>query len=386
MEVGHQARGPGPVRLRQHVSSILVIVLAIVAAVWMLVDRGKVTDRERQDRAHDVFPAYRRGDIDGFELIQGATKIAIARRPDPGDGGDFHWQMTAPVGERADPAAVDRFIGDLEFAGAIRKVDPSAAPDVNRGFDTPRVRGTLSMKPLVYHFALGGPAPMPEGAAYLRVDGEGTFVVSKDFVASLQSGPDTYRERTVVPYLSIDLAQLDVRGPAGGFSIARVDDVSFKLVDSGLRASREGLDKVWGALGEARAESFLEGADAERALGAAPVRIVMTPKDATRPKGELLLGGVCPAHAEDIVLVRVSPVRASACVPKGVMAGSWPPPTRSSTVACSPRAPTRWRRSPSRRSRRGSPSSVRGRGGAGTSASRRTASLEGRRSTRRTTS
>ena len=63
-------------RLRQHVTSIVMIVVAIVAGIWVLIDRGKVTDRERQDRAHDVFPAYRRGDIDGFELIQGETKLA----------------------------------------------------------------------------------------------------------------------------------------------------------------------------------------------------------------------------------------------------------------------------------------------------------------------
>jgi hypothetical protein len=298
-----------------------MVVLAIVAGVWMLVDRGKVTDRERQDRGHDVFPAYRRGDIDGFELVQGASRVAISRRPDPGDGGDFHWHMTAPVDERADPAAVDRFIGDLEFAGAIRKVDPSAAPDIGRGFDPPRMRGTLSMKPLVYHFALGGPAPIPEGAAYFRVDGEGTFVVSKDFVASLMNGPDAYRERTVVPYLSLDLASLEVRGPAGGFTVQRADDLTFKLAGDGLRASREGLDKVWGALAEARAESFLQDADADHALGPSPVRVLMTPKDAKKPRGELLLGGVCPGHPEDVVLVRLSPVRASACVPKGALPG-----------------------------------------------------------------
>ncbi len=318
-------------KLRQHASSIVAIVLAIVAGVWIFVDRGKISDTERKDREHDVFPAYRRGDIDSLELVQGGQTLRIERRPDVVDGGEAHggrspgaethWQLTSPVDERADPAAVDRFIGDLEFAGVVRKVDPTKAPDVNKGFDPPRVRGTLSMKPLVYHFALGGPAPLPEGAAYFRVDGEGTFVVSKDFVAAVLNGADTYRERTIVPYLSLDLSALEVHTATGTLGVTRVDDISFKLADSGLRASREGLDKVWGALAEARAESFLSDADADRALGPSPVRVVMTPKDKTRPPGELLLGGECPGHPEDVVMIRKAPTRESACVPRGALAG-----------------------------------------------------------------
>lgn len=306
-------------KLRQHVGSLVALVVAIAAGAGYLLDRGTISDVERRDRAHDVFPAYRRADIEALELVIGGTKLRIEKRVDA-DGGDFHWQLTSPVVERTDPAAVDRLIGDLEFAGVVRKVD-GQAPEILHGFDAPRVRGTLSMKTLVYHFALGGPAPLPEGAAYFRVDGEGTFVVSKDFVTALTNGPDAYRDRTVVPYLSLDLAELEVSTPTGGFSLTRVDDVSFKLKGTELRASRELLDKVWGALAEARAETFLRDNDADRALGPAAIKVRMTPKDRAKPVGELLFGGACPAHAEDTVLVRMAPSRVSACVPKGALPG-----------------------------------------------------------------
>jgi len=309
-------------KLPKYLVELAFIAAAVVGGTYTIfVDRGKVTDRERTDRAHDVFPAYRRGDIDSLELDWGKGKLRVERRPDPGDGGDFHWQVTSPVNERADPAAVDRLIGDLEFAGAIRKVDPSAAAEIAKGFDPPRVQGTLSMKPLAYHFALGGPAPVPDGAAYFRVDGEGTFVVSKDFVAALTSGADAYRERSIVPYLSLDLAELTVENPSGGFTVTRVDDTSFKLGKSGLRASRDGMDKVWGALAEARAESFLSEDEAGRALGPSAIRVVMTPRNTSQPRGEILLGGPCPGHPEGLVLVRVSPGKNAACVPKGAAAG-----------------------------------------------------------------
>jgi hypothetical protein len=48
---------------------------------------------------------------------------------------------------------------------------------------------------------------------------------------------------------------------------------------------------------------------------------VMTPKDTKKPAGELLLGGVCPGHPDDVVFVRVAPTRESACVPKGSLDG-----------------------------------------------------------------
>jgi len=315
------AGSEGRVKLRRHIASLTAVALAAAVGVAALVDRGGISDRERNERDHDVFPAYRRGDIDSIEITHGKASFRIERRPDPGDAGDTHWQMTTPVDERADPAAVDRFIGDLEFAGAIRKVDPRTIQEVSKGFDDPEVRGTLSMKPLVYHFALGGPAPLPEGAAYFRVDGEGTYVVSKDFATSLRNGADAYREKSIVPYLSLDLASLEIQSGATTLTLTRVDEISFKIAKSGLRASRDGMDKIWGALAEAHAESFLSDGDADRAIGSSPIHVRMIPKDASKPRGEIAIGDTCPGHPEDVVLIRLSPTRKSACVPKGAVSG-----------------------------------------------------------------
>jgi hypothetical protein len=112
-----------------------------------------------------------------------------------------------------------------------------------------------------------------------------------------------------------------VQTGGGGFTVTRADDVAFRLGDHGLRVSRDGMDKVWSALAEARAESFLTDTEADAAIGVAPIRVLMTPKDASKPKGEILLGGVCPGHAEDVVFIRVAPGRESACVPKGALEG-----------------------------------------------------------------
>jgi hypothetical protein len=302
--------------LAKHRSTLALVLLAIAVAVYAYFDRKTVSDGERKDRENDVFPAYRRQDVARVELVQGEVKLAFERRAD-GDAGDGMWWMTSPRNERADAAAVDKLLGDIEFAGIVRKIEPSSAA----GVDKPRVRGTLTMGPLVYRFSLGDAAPTPAGASYFEVDGEGAFVVSRDFTTSLLKGADAYRERTVVPYLSLELSRLEVKGKGAAFAIERMDDVSFRLPDLGLRASRETLDRVWGALAEGRAESFLTDDAADRAIGPDPVVIAMKPRDASRKDGELLVGAACPGHPDDVVAIRRAPTRLSACVPKGMIPG-----------------------------------------------------------------
>jgi hypothetical protein len=301
---------------KKYGATLVLVVCAAALGLYAYVDRKAVSDAERKERENDVFPAYRRQEVDRIELVQGAVKLIFEKRPS-GDAGDTMWEMTSPRDERADAAEVDKLLGDIEFAGIVRKVDP----DVAAGLDAPRVAGTLTMGRLVYRFALGAPAPTPEGASYFHLDREGTFVVSRDFATSLQKTPDAYRERTVVPYLSLEIEKLSVNGGGDDFTIERMDSVTFRLPELGLRASRETLDRVWGALAEGRAESFLEDSVADGAIGTAPLTIAMKPRDAAKPEGELKVGGVCPGHPEDTVMIRRKPTRLSACVPVGMLSG-----------------------------------------------------------------
>ena len=55
-------------------------------------------------------------------------------------------------------------------------------------------------------FALGGPSPRPAGSSYFRVGAEPPIVVTKELTDALLASADTYRDRTVVPYLATELA------------------------------------------------------------------------------------------------------------------------------------------------------------------------------------
>ncbi len=298
-------------KLGKHAASIALIVAAAgLAAYVLVVDRDKVTDVERAARPKNVFPAFRRDDVSRVVLQSDKERLAFERSV-ASDAGDREWRMTQPRAEVADAAEADKLLGALEFATFVRKVDAAAAAG------PPRVRGSITMGKLVVEFQLGQPAPSPEGASYFSVAGEGTFVVPKELAAQLLKTADDYRSKSFVPYLSIDLARLEVASDAQRYAIERIDEVAFKFADTGLRVSRDRLDRVWLALGEMHADAFLPDADDQH-----PQFVVrMLPKDGGRPVGELAVVGECPGIPNDLVVVRRSPSRLVACVPKVVAEG-----------------------------------------------------------------
>jgi hypothetical protein len=309
--------------LRKHATSLLLIAAALgIGSYVYFVDRGSISDNERKRRQNDVFPAYRREEVARVEVSRPGAQKLVLERAALADGGDPSWSLRSgpggSVGTVADQAAVERLLSAFEFASIVRKVDPKDAV----GLDAPRASGLLGMGRLVYRFALGAAAPVPEGSAYFRVDGQGTYVITHELASALVQDPDTYRERTIVPYLSLDLSGLVVRSKAGGtLALERLDGTSFRLSDVGLRASREKLDRVWSALGEMRAESFLDDGAADRATEDPLFSLVLTPTDKAKPVGEIVVGGPCPDHPEDVVVVRTKPTRVSACAPRGILEG-----------------------------------------------------------------
>jgi len=296
--------------MKRHATSIVLAVIALALGVWIWIDRGSVTDAEREKRPKNVLPAFRRDEVSRIEIVKGGEKLVLARDVDR--DADASWRVESPEPGLADPNAVEQLSSAFEFATFVRKVDPKSAPT----FDAPRASGSLVMGKITYRFALGGAAPTPEGASYFKLEGNdgAVYVVSKELTEQLLKGATAYKSRTLVPYLSLDLASLEIRGK-NTTRIERTGELTFKVAGSGLRASREVLDKMWSAFAEMRAESFTE----EHVTDAA-FTITMTPKDG-RKVGEILVGGPCKDHPNDLVVSRTAPTKLDACAPKGIVDG-----------------------------------------------------------------
>lgn len=315
---------------RGTVTSVGLILLAVGAVTYAYVlDRGTISDADRASRRDDVLPSFRVEDVTRVRLEHGAESLVFERVADGGIAG-ARWRMTSPRREAADGAAVDVLLRELEDAKRLRSVDGDAAV----ALEPPRVRGVLEVGPVTYRFALGGNAPRPVGAAYLRVDGEGTFVVDGALAAELLRGADAYRDRAIVPGGAGGVARVRVQAASGATTTLERDGATFRRVaegTEGTRASRAAVERLLSALADARAERFLDGASSDDATRAPAFTVTVTPRDEGDSPVELKVGGPCPDAPADVVVVRRAPSRLAACAP-GALADAlraMPPPDPS---------------------------------------------------------
>ena len=101
---------------RSTVTSIALVVLAAATAAYAyLVDRGTVSDSDRAGRRTDVFPSFRVAEVTRVEIAHDSEPSLVLER-DADAGGASSWTMTSPRHERADSAAVDMLLRELELA------------------------------------------------------------------------------------------------------------------------------------------------------------------------------------------------------------------------------------------------------------------------------
>lgn len=306
--------------MKKHATTLVLVVLALGLGVWLWLDRDRVTSGDRKGRENSAFVVWRRDELTKVSIAHEGETIVLERDPasGKGEGKEGKWRMTSPRQERADAVAVERLLTTLEFAPVARKVGSGAG--VPLGFDAPRAAGHVWMGSLDVPFTLGGPSPTPEGSSYLRVGDAAPIVVSKEVTEALLAPSDKYRDRTVVPYLATELARFEAKHDAGAFTLERIDESSLRVTELGVLASRAAVERLWAALAEIRAEAFPNDADIDRLTAHPAVTLKLTPKDASKPPAELVLGEACPGQPADIVVLRRAPSRAAACAPKDVVA------------------------------------------------------------------
>ena len=313
---------------------VLVVLAAAAAAYAYLVDRRTVSDADRATRRRDVFPSLRADEVNRVELEHGRELFVLERDLDAGSAVSAVWLMTAHqqqqkgLQSRADTAAVDMLLREMEFATRLRQV-PDGANLASVALTTPRARGRVNVGSLEYRFALGADAPRPEGGAYMSIDGEGTFVVDRSLKAQLLRGADAYRDRTVVALGAGQIGRVEVRGSPGGpgFALERNGGI-VRIGGMDLRASRTASDHIFAALADLRADSFIDNKVAVQTTTALLVSVAA--RDGSQVH-ELAIGGACPDQPYDIVVSRTSPSPMAGCSACSAPAApKSPPPTPGS--------------------------------------------------------
>lgn len=319
-----------PRSLKRQAGNIALVLGAITLLVVVLVTRGRVTTSEKDARASNLLPAFRDDDISRLVLERGGQKLVLERGP-AGDAGEPSWLIREPIEEEADPFAVDKLLGSLEFARVVRRIKPEEVNPESFGLRAPKWVLSLEMGKLRYELRLGSEAASPSGSHYLELvtrgtEGSGVVIVGRDLVKELDIDASALRGRQLMPYLSSELGGMLIRGTDGSERrFARLGESAwrFRGLHGDARVDREAFDGVVVQLARLKAEHFLAVPEAEAALGgkAPAVSLTLEPKDPAKPKARVEVGGSCPVSADDAAAVRREPTPLGACVPKSVIAG-----------------------------------------------------------------
>jgi hypothetical protein len=310
---------------RQHLTNVVLLAALSATAAYLVFTRDAPTTKETEAREHNVLRVFRRDAVTELSFERDGVSFRLARAASGPDAGpdDRGWTLTwNGKTERADSFAVDRALSNLDYAYYERTIKPEEVNRAQFGLEPPRFRVTLGMGALRSTFSLGGEAPRPEGAVY--VDDNGTVrVVKRSSFEALDVAPEAFLSRNLVPYLSTELRRLTLRHEGGEVSLEKLAGLSWKVISgelAGARADRFVFDRILAAFADLKADHFLPEEEAKKAQQQGqPVSVTMIPADGARPQGVFSVGGPCPGHPDEVVVIRSAPTVMAACSGRGAL-------------------------------------------------------------------
>ena len=308
---------------KRHATTLILLTLALAGAAYVFViDRGSVTTQEAEQRKRNIFTAWRADEISEVSIERGDKTAKLTRRPADVRGQRF-WNVSLGKGTfSAEEQQVDQFLGTLEFATYERIVSSGSVEPNVLGMEHPRLRVSITTYGRTTVLTLGAAASSPPGAVFAEVKRGAAatlFVVTKELAEAIDVDPELLRARRLVPYASPDIARFEVVTPSYAVHLepAQPNGDEMRLAGvtkgAGARVSRRVFDEFLTTLGRMDAASFLSDEEADKASKPA-VTITFVPKDSSRPRGVLVVGGDCPSKPDHVVAILREPTRMSACV------------------------------------------------------------------------
>jgi hypothetical protein len=309
---------------RQHLTNVLLLGALSATALYLVFTREAPTTQEISARESSAVRVFRRDALTELIFEREGQTFRLMRGVGGDAGGEPRpWVLRwSDRSEQADAFAVDRALNSLDHAAQERTIKPE---EVNRGqfgLEKPRLRVTLVAGGLRTTLAVGGAAPRPEGAVYLDDNGA-VRVVKASALEALDTAPEGFLSRNIAPYISSELRQMKIQHGGGEVTLERLVGLSWKLASgelAGARADRFLLERLVTSFPDLKADHFLPEAEAQKIHQEnRPVLVTMVPSDEGKPRGLFAVGGPCPGHPDEVVVLRTEPTQLAACSGKGAL-------------------------------------------------------------------
>lgn len=314
-----------PSFLRKHGLALgLSSVLLVGGGYVLFVDSGSISTSESEARKNLLLPAWRLDDIRRVEVALGEARYVLDRAAK--SESDDRWTLRQDGTDfPAEEQVVDRFLSVLQHTRVVRRVAKGSVDRAELGLDQPRFTLKISMGELAFEVRVGKPTSTGDGV-YAELVGREIVVIPAPDASQLEVRPEDLRSKAFVPYLSTQLARLELDGEGGKRVFERAPwgggrGSGFRFGaggggPTGQRVDGTRLDQVLVSFGRMQADSFLDEATAN-AKSEPRVTITMTPKEG--PVGTLVVGGECPERPGFVIVVRRAPTFIAACVPEVVV-------------------------------------------------------------------
>ncbi len=311
--------------LKRQWANIAVIGLALAAIIAVFATSDRVTTSEREARESNVLSAFREADISRVEVHSAKGNLLLERERGQ-DGGDDSWMLREPIKEEADPFAIQKLLGTLEFARFVRRIRSEEVDRAAFGLDAPIRRFKIQMGKIRFQLSIGKEAAQPKGAHYAEIiaegaPGSGVLIIGRDLFQELDVGLEDLRGRLIVPYFSSEAERIVLEGLGGKRALRSLPHGRWRFdgMHGNTRVSRPLLDTLLVQFARLTADHFLNMKEAEAALGSEKIKISMFPKTKGDATGIVEVGGQCPKSKNDTVAIRRAPDPVAACVPKSVL-------------------------------------------------------------------
>lgn len=260
-----------------------VFVLAIVAALlgaYLLFDRRSATTDEAAAKRQRLLPTLQ---VDAVRTlrIEGQGRSAVElERVAAGGALPSAWRLKSAPGGPVDAAVLRKLLSTIEFLEWTRELPEGRNPR-QLGLAPPQLAITLGRaRGPAWRLELGSADPSGTGLyARAGAKGEKIVVVEASTLTALDLGPQSLRDRDLIPFSAADVQRLSLRQPAAQAAtqpasqplpathathveLARGKDGSWRLIPQGLWVQTSEADRLVGVAAGLRARRFLAKAGA----------------------------------------------------------------------------------------------------------------------------
>ncbi len=259
-------------------SVVLAIVALVLLGYILLVDKGKLSSGELEQRKGTALPELVRARISKLEIQMKGTTTVLTR--DLGqDDEEALWQVAAPYRAEADQDAVDTLLGELEWLDGRKNLGPVNATDHKRfGFDAPRLRLWFTVGDKRVPVIVGGESTRGDGVYVLVGDPPQAMIAGKDLIEGLRQDPGHFHTKALHDGMLVaTTTSIELRDAQGNRGVGkRSDELWGVLPDEKRLASTETVQQLIEALDSLRATRFVADAKADLArYGLASPRLVV---------------------------------------------------------------------------------------------------------------